>query len=135
MMSGFAPRIIGFLCHWCSYEAADRAGRAGMEYPAGVVFIRVLCSGRVDPRFILHAFREGADGVAVLGCRPGDCHYKRGNLQALKRHALLRKTLADFGIAEERLRLDWVSADERERLVEIVSDMASRLTELGSLVL
>ncbi len=132
-MSDFEPKIIGFLCNWCSYEGADSAGKAQREYPANLKVVRVMCSGRVDPQFILKAFKEGADGVLILGCHPGDCHYKEGNYKMLRRFSLLKKMLEQFGIEEERLRLDWVSASESEKFIKIVSDMTAKVRSLGPL--
>jgi F420-non-reducing hydrogenase iron-sulfur subunit len=132
-MSDFEPKIIGFLCNWCSYEGADSAGKAQREYPANLKIVRVMCSGRVDPQLILKAFKEGADGVLVLGCHPGDCHYKEGNYKMLRRFSLLKKLLEQFGIEEERLRLDWVSASEAEKFIKIVSDMTAKVISLGPL--
>lgn len=132
-MNGFIPKIVGFLCTWCSCEGADSAGRARMEYPASLRIVRVLCSGRIDPQFILKAFGAGADGVIILGCHPGDCHYKEGNMQMLKRYTILKKMLVQFGIEEERLWFDWVSAREHEKFVRIVSDMVERVRGLGPL--
>jgi coenzyme F420-reducing hydrogenase delta subunit len=127
--------IICFLCNWCSYEAADKAGNARLTYPATVRPIRVMCSGRVEPEFVLQAFREGAEGVLILGCHPGDCHYKQGNYKALGRAALLRRMLAQFGIEPERLRLDWASASEGERFVKIVTEMEATVARLGKMKL
>ena len=132
-MTGFEPKIIGFLCNWCSYEGADAAGRGRKAYPANLNVVRVMCSGRVDPQFILEAFKEGADGVMILGCHPGDCHYKEGNLQALKRYGVLKRVLEQFGIEEDRLRLDWISAGEGDKFVQVVSDMTERMRHLGPL--
>ena len=133
-MSDFEPKIIGFLCNWCSYEGADSAGKSQREYPANLKIIRVMCSGRVDPQLILKAFKEGADGVLVLGCHPGDCHYKEGNHKALRRFSLLKKLLEQFGIEEERFRLDWVSASEADKFVRIVCDMTAKVRKLGPLL-
>ena len=132
-MNGFEPKIIGFLCNWCSYEGADAAGRAQKAYPSNLRVIRVMCSGRVDPQFVLEAFDQGADGVVILGCHPGDCHYKEGNFQALKRFAFLRKMLTQLGIEEDRVRLDWISASDQDKFVEVVSDMTERVRNLGPL--
>jgi len=130
-MNHFEPHIIGFLCNWCSYEGADSAGRARLVYPANLKVIRVMCSGRTDPMFILEAFNVGADGVLILGCPPGSCHYKTGNVEALKRVKVLKKVLAQFGIAEDRLRIDWISAGEAEKFVEVVSKMVENVRRLG----
>jgi F420-non-reducing hydrogenase iron-sulfur subunit len=106
-MQGVEPKIIVFLCHWCSYEGADAAGRGRKEFPSGNLReIRVMCSGRVDPRLVLEAFRLGADGVLILGCAPGDCHYKRGNIQALKRIPLLERILQQNGINNDRFKFN-----------------------------
>ena len=132
-MDSFEPQIVGFLCNWCSYEGADSAGRARKPYPANLRVIRLLCSGRADPQFVMEAFKEGADGVLILGCHPGECHYKEGNFQTLKRYMMLKKTLLSFGIEEERLRLDWVSTSERDKFVDVVTDMVQKVKELGPL--
>ncbi len=132
-MEGFEPRIVGFLCNWCSYEGADSAGRAQKSCPPNLNVVRVMCSGRVDPQFVLEAFKEGADGVLILGCHPGDCHYKEGNRKALRRYTLLKRVLAQLGVEEERLRLDWVSASEAEKFVAVVDEMVERLRALGPL--
>jgi F420-non-reducing hydrogenase iron-sulfur subunit len=132
-MSNFEPKIVGFLCNWCSYEGADSAGRAQMEYPPNVRVLRVMCSGRIDPQFVVNAFKEGADGVIILGCHPGDCHYKEGNYKALKKFTLLKKTLSQLGIGEERLRLDWVSASEADKFVRVIKEMVEKIKELGPL--
>lgn len=132
-MTRFEPKIIGFLCNWCAYEGADAAGRARKPYPANLRVIRVLCSGRTDPQFVMEAFKEGADGVLILGCHPGDCHYKEGNFQTLKRYAILKRILGQFGIEEERFQLDWISPGERDRFVEVVSRMVDQVRELGPL--
>jgi len=131
--AGFEPKIIGFLCNWCSYEGADSAGRAQKEYPDNLRVVRVMCSGRVDPQFVIQAFKDGADGVLILGCHPGDCHYKTGNLKALTRHAILKKVLAPLGIEENRLRLDWVSATEGDKFAKIITKMVKDLKRLGPL--
>ncbi len=132
-METFEPKIVGFLCNWCSYEGADSVGRAQKVYPYNLKIIRVMCSGRVDPQFIITAFKEGADGVLILGCHPGDCHYKTGNYQAFKRYTLLKNTLAQFGLEKERLKLDWISAVEGDKFVQVVSDMVEAVKKLGPL--
>ncbi len=132
-MGRFEPIIVGFLCHWCAYEGADAAGRARKPYPSNLRIVRVLCSGRTDPQFVIQAFKEGADGVLILGCHPGDCHYKEGNFQTLKRYKLLKKMLPQFGVEEERLRLDWISATEGDRFAEVVSEMVEQVRRLGPL--
>ena len=132
-MDNFEPKIVGFLCNWCSYEGADSAGRGQKDYPANVLVVRVMCSGRIDPQFIIEAFRDGADGVMILGCHPGDCHYKQGNYEALKRYTLLKKMLVQFGIEEKRLRLDWVSASDGEKFARVISEMVDGVKKLGPL--
>ncbi|MFH1240744.1 MAG: hydrogenase iron-sulfur subunit [Pseudomonadota bacterium] len=130
-MVDFEPIIIGFLCNWCSYEAADSAGRARKEFPANLRIIRLMCSGRIDPQFLLEAFKRGADGVLILGCQPSNCHYKEGNLQVLKRYVLLKRLLQQLGIDGDRVRLDWVSAKDAQRFVNIVSEMVDKVRSLG----
>ncbi|NOR16747.1 hydrogenase iron-sulfur subunit [candidate division WOR-3 bacterium] len=129
------PTIVSFLCNWCSYEGADKAGGARMNYPANIRIVRVMCSGRVDPELVIQALKEGASGVLILGCHPGDCHYKKGNYKALRRAYLLKKTLKQLGIEEERVRLDWVAAGEGERFAEIANEMAETMKNLGPLEL
>jgi F420-non-reducing hydrogenase iron-sulfur subunit len=129
---GFEPKIVGFLCNWCAYAGADLAGVSRIQYPPNIRIIRVMCSGRVDPLFILEAFKNGADGVLVAGCHlPSDCHYVSGNFKALRRITLLRQLLQDFGIEAERLRLEWVSASEGDRFAAIVKDMVEQVRRLG----
>jgi len=130
-MDRFEPKIIGFLCNWCSYEGADAAGKSRRKYPANLRVIRVMCSGRIDPQFVMEAFRVGADGVVILGCHPGDCHYKEGNYKALKRYHLLQKTLAQLGIEKERCTLNWIAASEGEKFAEIVKEMVKKVKQLG----
>jgi len=129
----FDPKIIAFLCNWCSYSGADAAGSARKTYPTNVRIVRLMCSGRVDPQFVLKAFQSGADGVMILGCHPGDCHYKEGNYKALRRFHLLRRVLNQLGIEDGRLRIDWVSAKESDKFVEIVHDMVKTVKALGPL--
>ena len=131
-MHGFEPKIIVFLCNWCSYEGADAAGRGRREFPSGNLReIRVMCSGRVDPRFILEAFRMGADGVLILGCAPGDCHYKVGNVEALKRIPFLERILEQNGIKCDRMRFNSVSAGDGEKYARISGEMVETLRGLG----
>jgi len=129
------PKIVSFLCNWCSYEGADKAGGARLNYPANIRIIRVMCSGRVDPELVVQALKEGASGVLILGCHPGDCHYKKGNYKALRRMHLLKKTLKQLGIEEERVRLDWVAAGEGERFAKVANEMAEAVKNLGPLEL
>ena len=128
----FEPKIIGFLCNWCSYAGADLAGVSRIQYPPNIRIIRVMCSGRIDPAFVLEAFKDGADGVLVAGCHlPSDCHYISGNFKAMRRINLLRRVLKDFGIEPERLRLEWVSASEGDKWAAVVKSMVEDLKRLG----
>ena len=127
----FEPKIVAFLCNWCSYRGADLAGTSRMKCTPNVRPIRVMCSGRVEPALVLKAFTAGADGVLVLGCHPGDCHYTEGNYKAARRIPLLKKMLEQFGIENERVRLDWVSASEGAKFVSIVNDITAKVRELG----
>ena len=127
----YQPKVIGFLCNWCSYAGADVAGTSRMDYPHNIRIIRVPCSGRVDPLFVLKCFQRGADGVLISGCHPGDCHYTEGNYHTRRRFALLREFLDYLGIAKERLRVEWVSASEGQRFAELVSDFTAKLAKLG----
>lgn len=130
---GFEPKIVGFLCRWCSYQGADLAGTSRIEYPPNLVPIRVMCSGRVDPAFVLRTFAKGADAVALFGCHPGDCHYQEGNYKALRRYNLIKQMLPQFGIEKERLRLEWVSAAEGERFATKVAEIVEDIRNLGPL--
>jgi len=135
-MSGqFEPKIALFACNWCTYAAMDLAGTSRMKYPPNFRVIKVMCSGRVDPQFILEAFRDGADGVLVAGCHPGDCHYTEGNYKALRRIALLKRMLETLGIKKERLRLEWISAAEAARFAKIAHEMVEQIKALGPLKL
>jgi F420-non-reducing hydrogenase iron-sulfur subunit len=127
----FEPRIVGFLCNWCSYTGADLAGTSRIKYAPNVRVIRVMCSARVDPTFVIKALAEGADGVLICGCHPGDCHYVEGNYKAVRRFAALKRLLRAQGIEEDRVRLEWVSASEGARFAEIVNDMTERTRKLG----
>ena len=129
----FEPKIVGFLCNWCSYTGADLAGVSRIKWPANVRPIRVMCSGRIDPQFIVQAFRSGADGVLVSGCHPGDCHYYQGNYKALRRVHLLKRVLREFGIHPDRLKLTWVSAAEGERWAKVTREMTETVRRLGPL--
>lgn len=130
---GFEPRIVGFLCNWCSYAGADKAGTAQTPYPPNVSIVRVMCSGRVDPQFVLATFAQGADGVLILACHPGDCHYKEGNYRAANRQFLLQRLLEQFRISRERCRFDFVSAGEGDKFVRIIEEMVDTLKGLGPL--
>lgn len=125
------PCIVGFFCNWCTYTASDLAGTARLTYAPNVPVIRVMCSGRVDPQFVLKAFDEGADGVLIGGCHPGDCHYQEGNYKALRRYRLLKRVLRQVGIEEERVRLEWISASEGDRVQHVVNEMTEQLRRLG----
>jgi len=127
----FEPKILGILCNWCSYAGADLAGISRKRYAPNVRIVRVMCSGRVEPAFILKAFAKGADGVLVLGCHPGDCHYAEGNYKALRRMPMLKKLLSQMGIEDERLRMEWVSASEGDRFAAIVDEMTEQVRKLG----
>jgi F420-non-reducing hydrogenase iron-sulfur subunit len=127
------PKIVGFLCNWCSYRGADLAGTARIKYAPNVRVIRVMCSARIEPAFILKAFESGADGVLVLGCHPGDCHYQEGNYKTMRRMPLLKKMLAQMGIEDDRLKLDWVSASEGEKFASVVNDITEKVRALGPL--
>jgi len=125
------PVIVGFLCNWCSYAGADSAGTARAVHPPNVRIIRVPCSGRVNPRFVLRAFQRGADGVLISGCHPGDCHYSTGNYYARRRLLLFKRYLEYLGIDPRRLRTHWVSASEGQKFAEIVRDMVEEIKTLG----
>lgn len=129
--SEFQPRIVGFLCNWCSYAGADLAGVSRIQYPPTLRIVRVMCSGRIDPAFILEAFRSGADGVLIAGCHPGDCHYLSGNYKAQRRFFILKRVLEQLGLEPERLRLDWVSASEGDRFATVIRDMTKEIKKLG----
>ncbi len=129
----FEPKLVGFLCRWCSYTGADLAGTSRLEYPPNLAAIRVMCSGRVDPTFVVKAFRDGADGVLIAGCHPGDCHYSTGNYKAMRRYPLLLKLLDQFGIERERVRLEWISASEGERFAQVVRELTETVRALGPL--
>ncbi len=129
--SAWQPRILAFLCNWCSYAGADLAGVSRLQYPPNVRVIRVPCSARVDPLFILSAFRRGADGVLVSGCHPGDCHYLAGNLAARRRFALLKALLDEAGFEIDRLHFSWVSAAEGGRFAELIHKVTEKVRALG----
>jgi F420-non-reducing hydrogenase iron-sulfur subunit len=129
----FEPKIVGFLCTWCSYTGADMAGTSRMKYPPNILIVRVMCSGRVDPTFVLKAFHEGADGVLIAGCHPGDCHYINGNMKTMRRYPLLVRLLEGFGIENQRIRLEWVSAAEGEKFSNVVKGFTSAVKKLGPL--
>jgi F420-non-reducing hydrogenase iron-sulfur subunit len=127
----FEPTIIGFLCRWCSYTGADLAGTSRLKYPANMIPIKVMCSGRVDPSMVLKALADGADGVMVLGCHPGDCHYHEGNHKTMRRVPMLKTILEQYGVDPARVRLEWVSASEGDRFAEVVSEFTEEIRALG----
>lgn len=129
----FEPRIVAIFCNWCTYTASDLAGTSRMTYAPNARIVRVMCSGRVDPQFVLTAFREGADGVLIGGCHPNDCHYQEGNYKALRRVTLLKRVLASMGIEEERLRLEWISASEGDKVQRVINEMTEQVRRLGPL--
>lgn len=125
------PKIVGFLCNWCSYAGADFAGTSRLNYPTNIRILRVPCSGRVDPLLVVRAFMEGADGVLVAGCHPGDCHYAEGNYYTRRRYALVHRFLEYLGLEPERLQVEWVSASEGIKFAKVVSDITNRVKALG----
>ena len=133
MPEAFEPKIVGFLCNWCSYRAADLAGTARIKHAQNVRIIRVMCSGRVDPTFILKALSLGADGVLVAGCHPGECHYIEQNYKAMRRYMLLKRVLAQLGMEPERVKLVWASAAEGVKLAHEITVMVEEVRKLGPL--
>ena len=129
--ASFDPRILVFTCNWCSYAGADLAGTSRLQYPPNARIIRTMCSGRIEPVFVLEALRDGADGVIVTGCHPGDCHYVKGNFRAEKRFNFLKMALKLIGVEEDRVRLAWISAGEGEKFSLLIKDMTDKIRELG----
>jgi F420-non-reducing hydrogenase iron-sulfur subunit len=127
----YRPTIVAFLCNWCSYTGADLAGTSRVKYAPNIRSIRVMCSGRVEPTFVLEAFKKGADGVLICGCHPGDCHYHEGNYKCLRRFHLLQKYIQQLGIHPDRLRLEWVSASEGKIFGQVVDEMTETVAKLG----
>ena len=127
----YNPKIIGFLCNWCSFAGADMAGTSRISYPPSIRIVRLPCSGRVDPVIIMRAFREGADGVLIAGCHPGDCHYSEGNYYTRRRYAVLHNFLEYMGLERERLRLEWVSASEGRKFAQVIQEMTEEVRKLG----
>ena len=127
----YNPKIIAFLCKWCSYTGADLAGTSRMEYKPNVRAIRVMCSGRIEPTFVLKAFRQGADGVLICGCHPGDCHYQEGNYRCLRRFHMLQKYIQQMGIEPERMKLEWISASEGKQYAELINSFTQTISDLG----
>jgi len=131
MAIGYQPKVVGFLCNWCSYAGADMAGTSRITYPPNIRIIRVPCSGRIDPLLVVKGFQLGADGVLIAGCHPGDCHYVEGNYYTRRRFALLHPFLDYLGIEKERFRIEWVSASEGKRFSRVVSSFIEELLRLG----
>ena len=127
----FKPKIVSFLCNWCSYTGADLAGTSRMKYASNIRVVRVMCSGRVDPTFVLKSFREGADGVLICGCHPGDCHYHEGNYKCLRRYHFLKKYIAQMGLSPDRLKLAWISASEGKEFAQLADEMTETIKNLG----
>ncbi len=132
-MAAFEPRIIAFLCNWCSYAGADLAGVNRQQYPSNILNIKVMCSSRVSPEHVLEALQDGADGVLIAGCHPGDCHYIDGNYKTVRKVDLLHRMLEDMGIDPRRLRLEWISSAEGGKFAEVMRDMTEDVRELGPL--
>jgi len=130
-MAEFEPKIIGFLCNWCSYAGADLAGVSRIQYPSNIRVVRVMCSGRIDPVIPLQVFAKGADGVIVMGCHPGDCHYSEGNLYEEKKIKMLKKLLTLTGLGSERLELEWVSASEGQRFAQVIRQFTEQVRKAG----
>jgi len=130
-MDEFEPTIIGFCCNWCAYAGADLAGISRIQYPPNLRMIRVMCSGAIDPVYILEAFSKGADGVFIGGCHPGDCHYMAGNYKTKRKVTLTKRVLSQLGLESQRLRLEWVSAAEGQRFAQVVADFIKEVKELG----
>jgi len=133
MSEQFEPKIVGFMCNWCSYRAADLAGTARIKYSPNVRIIRVMCSGRVDPTFVMKAFSLGADGVMMAGCHPGECHYIEQNYKAMRRYSMMQHTLQQLGLEPDRFRLVWASAAEGQLLAEQVDKFVEDVRKLGPL--
>jgi len=131
MAKDFEPRIIGFLCNWCSYAGADLAGTSKLNVPSSLTPIRVMCSSRVDTVMVATAFLRGADGVLIAGCHPGDCHYDEGNYYARRRFAILKKVVEGLGLESDRLRLSWVSASEGQRFSDVVNEFNDKIKKMG----
>jgi len=127
----FQPTIVSFLCNWCSYTGADLAGTSRMKYAYNIRIIRVMCSGRIDPTFVLESFKKGADGVLICGCHPGDCHYHEGNYKCLRRYNLLKKYIEEMGIEPERLQLEWISASEGKQFAQLADTFTETIKKLG----
>ena len=127
----YLPKIIAFLCNWCSYAGADLAGTSRLKYPPSILPIRVMCSSRVDPLFVIKAYLNGADGVIVAGCHPGDCHYEKGNYYTRRRFALLKKIFEDLDLEQDRLMLSWISASEGPKYAKVATEFTEKIKEMG----
>ncbi len=127
----FEPNIIGFLCNWCSYAGADLAGTSRIQYPANIKIIKVMCSGRVNPMYVVNALQQGADGVLIGGCHPGDCHYQHGNLLARRRMVILKNLLESIGIDSRRVRMTWVSAAEGRKFADVIKEVTEEIKKIG----
>jgi len=127
----FEPNVVAFLCNWCSYAGADLAGTSRIEYPPNVKTIRVMCSGRINPMFIVNALQQGADGVLISGCHPGDCHYSQGNYFARRRFQIMRRILEYVGIDPARVRMSWVSAGEGQKFADVIKEVVDDLKKIG----
>lgn len=127
----FEPLIVAYCCNWCSYAGADLAGTSRFEYPPNIRIVRIMCTGRIDPTFVLEALKMGADGVLIAGCHPGDCHYQKGNYMMEKRFGYIKKAVSNIGIEPERVRLEWISASEGGKWAALVSEMTEQLRRLG----
>ena len=130
-MNEFEPNIVAFLCNWCSYAGADLAGTSRIKYPPNVKVIRVMCSGRVNPMFVINALQQGADGVLVAGCHPGDCHYTQGNYFAKRRMAVLKNLLEYIGVEPERVHMAWVSAAEGQKFADVIKEVTEDVKKVG----
>ena len=133
MSDQFEPKIVGFMCNWCSYRAADLAGTARIKYAPNIRIIRIMCSGRIDPTFVMKAFSLGADGVMLAGCHPGECHYINQNYKAMRRYHMISHTLQALGMEKDRFRLIWASAAEGQYLAESVDKFINDVRKLGPL--
>ena len=127
----FEPKIIGFCCNWCAYAGADLAGINRNQYPANIRMIRVMCSGTIEPLYVVKAFKEGADGVFIGGCHPGDCHYQSGNYKTQRRVILLKRAISEIGLDPRRIRLEWISAAEGQRFARIITEFTEEIRKLG----
>ena len=127
----FEPKIVAFLCNWCSYTGADLAGTSRMKYASNLRIIKVMCSGRIEPTFVLSSFNEGADGVLICGCHPGDCHYHEGNYKCLRRFHLLEKYIKQLGVRKERIRLEWISASEGKQFADLADSFTELIRQMG----